>query len=60
MLTCAPWKDERRERVRPGLPLAGGWDEAYGKGPPLRWTWCQKGVDHRFWKFLGQTLRFTP
>lgn len=27
---------------------------------PLRWIWYQKGLKHRFWKFLGQTLGFTP
>ena len=35
MLTCVPWKDERRERVSPGLPLAGGWDEAVMEKVPL-------------------------
>ena len=34
--------------------------EAVMEKVPLRWIWCQKGVEHRFWKFLGQSLRFTP
>lgn len=35
MPTCAPWKDERRERVSPGLPLEGGWVEAVMEKVPL-------------------------
>lgn len=43
MLTCVPWKDEHREWVSPGLPLAGGWDEGVMEKIPLEGDLVSEG-----------------
>ena len=30
------------------------------RGVPLEGTWCQRSLEHRFWKFLEEALGFIP